>query len=351
MTPLTLVIPRHNYLIVATKVSGTLIGCTLLLLSGWVFGFAEIPDSSLQSGVQQARRATVGVLQPGEDSTRQGNKSHFIMRGTGFHLRDGYIVTARHVAEQDEAGRRALAQHIRVLTTDLDEVPATFIGVNTFLDIALYRMPQEVAGRLPNIPIATSEPAPGDEVFTVGYPLGWGPAMAFGRIGNPATFLPTVETRLLQIDLSVCAGNSGGGLFNARGELIGVMHAMIQTTTGRADHPCSPLAFAAPGSLVNRVAGALIQGEPLAFSKLGTALTSVQLGTRWRVAVSEANGPAKDAGLKKGDVFLAIDDVEIADGAQLKNYLIERTAPGQRVTVRVLRDGKEQVLQVTLGKA
>jgi len=175
--------------------------------------------------------------------------------------------------------------------------------------------------------------------------------MAFGRIGNPATFLPTVETRLLQIDLSVCAGNSGGGLFNARGELIGVMHAMIQTTTDRADHPCSPLAFAAPGSLVNRVAGALIQGEPLAFSKLGTALTSVQLGTRWRVAVSEANGPAKDAGLKKGDVFLAIDDVEIADGAQLKNYLIERTAPGQRVTVRVLRDGKEQVLQVTLGKA
>ena len=273
------------------------------------------------------------------------------MRGTGFHLRDGYIVTARHVAEQDEAGRRALAQHIRVLTTDLDEVPATFIGVNTFLDIALYRMPQEVAGRLPNIPIATSEPVPGDEVFTVGYPLGWGPAMAFGRIGNPATFLPTVETRLLQIDLSVCAGNSGGGLFNARGELIGVMHAMIQTTTDRADHPCSPLAFAAPGSLVNRVAGALIQGEPLAFSKLGTALTSVQLGTRWRVAVSEANGPAKDAGLKKGDVFLAIDDVEIADGAQLKNYLIERTAPGQRVTVRVLRDGKEQVLQVTLGKA
>lgn len=66
MTPLTLVIPRHNYLIVATKVGGTLIGCTLLLLSGWVFGFAEIPDSSLQSGVQQARRATVGVLQPGE---------------------------------------------------------------------------------------------------------------------------------------------------------------------------------------------------------------------------------------------------------------------------------------------
>jgi serine protease Do len=313
--------------------------------------FAENRDRRPLQGLQQAKRATVGIFQPGEEAQRQGGKAHFVMRGTGLHLRDGYILTARHVAEQDEAGRRALAKQITVLTADLDEGPATLVGMNVFLDLAVYRLSDDLSSRLPSVSVAAKDPDAGDEVFTIGYPLGWGPAMAFGRIGNPNTFLPTVETRLFQIDLSVCAGNSGGGLFNAEGELIGVMHAMIQTTSDRGEQPCSPLAFASPGTLVQRVASALIDGEQPGFSKLGTALTAVRLGTRWRVAVAEANGPARDGGVQKGDVLLAIDSTDIADGAQLKNYLIERTVPGQKVAVRVLREGKEQVLHVTLGKS
>lgn len=314
-------------------------------------GMAESETRRPLTGIQQAKRATVGVLQPGEDAQRQGGKANFVMRGTALHLRDGYLLTARHVAEQDEAGRRALAKQITVLTADLDEVSATLVGVNAFLDLAVYRLSQDMAGRLPNLSVAPSDPDAGEEVFTVGYPLGWGPAIAFGRIGNPSTFLPTVDTRLFQIDLSVCAGNSGGGLFNARGELIGIMHAMIQTTTDRGEQPCSPLAFASPGTLVHRVASALISGEQPGFSKLGTALTAVRMGTRWRVAVAEANGPARDGGVQKGDVLLAIEYTDIADGAQLKNYLIERTVPGQRVVLRVLREGKEHILHVTLGKS
>ena len=312
---------------------------------------AEKPGSQLPSGIQQAKRATVGVLQPGEDAQRQGGKAHVVMRGTALHLRDGYLLTARHVAEQDEIGRRALAKQITVLTADLDEVSATLVGVNAFLDFAVYRLPADMSTRLPDVSVAPNDPDAGEEVFTIGYPLGWGPAIAFGRIGNPGTFLPTVETRLFQIDLSVCAGNSGGGLFNTKGELIGIMHAMIQTTSDRGEQPCSPLAFAAPGTLVHRVASALIKGEQPGFSKLGTALTAVRMGTRWRVAVAEANGPARDGGVQKGDVLLAIDTTDIADGAQLKNYLIERTVPGQRVQVRILREGKEQVLPVTLGQS
>jgi serine protease Do len=323
----------------------------LMLLIGPALGVAESPDHRSPSGIQQAKRATLGVLQPGEDAQRQGGKAHFVMRGTALHLRDGYLLTARHVAEQDEAGRRALAKQITVLTADLDEVPATFVGMNAFLDLAVYRLPHDMSGRLPNVSVAPSDPEPGEEVFTIGYPLGWGPAIAFGRNGNPSTFLPTVDTRLFQIDLSVCAGNSGGGLFNARGELIGIMHAMIQTTSERGEQPCSPLAFASPGPLVHRVASALIHGEQPSFSKLGTALTAVRMGTRWRVAVAEANGPAREGGVQKGDVLLAIDNTDIADGAQLKNYLIERTAPGQQIALRVLREGQERVLHVTLGKS
>ena len=323
----------------------------LMMLVGPTFGMAESQDRRTPIGIQEAKRATLGVLQPGEDAQRQGGKAHFVMRGTALHLRDGYLLTARHVAEQDEAGRRALAKQITVLTADLDEVSATLVGVNAFLDLAVYRLPHDMSGRLPNLSVPPSDPEPGEEVFTIGYPLGWGPAIAFGRIGNPSTFLPTVDTRLFQIDLSVCAGNSGGGLFNARGELIGIMHAMIQTTSDRGEQPCSPLAFASPGQLVHRVTSALINGEQPGFSKLGTALTSVRMGTRWRVAVAEANGPAREGGVQKGDVLLAIENTDIADGAQLKNYLIERTVPGQQVALRVLREGKEHVLHVTLGKS
>jgi serine protease Do len=335
-----------------THQHGRAIVASVLLLLIWpTIGMAAGQDRRSPTGIQQAKRATLGVLQPGEDAQRQGGKAHFVMRGTALHVHDGYLLTARHVAEQDEAGRRALAKQITVLTADLDEVSAALVGVNAFLDLAVYRLPQEMLGRLPNVSIAPSDPEPGEEVFTIGYPLGWGPAIAFGRIGNPSTFLPTVDTRLFQINLSVCAGNSGGGLFNARGELIGIMHAMIQTTSDRGEQPCSPLAFASPGQLVHRVTSALINGEQPGFSKLGTALTAVRMGTRWRVAVAEANGPAREGGVQKGDVLLAIENTDIVDGAHLKNYLIERTIPGQQVALRVLREGKEHLLHVTLGKS
>lgn len=334
----------------AFGVMSLLVG-VLALLTAPAYGIGENQVNHPPTGIQQAKRGTVGVLQPGEEAQRQGGRAHFVMRGTAFHLRDGYLLTARHVAEQDEAGRRALAKQITVLTADLDEVSAALVGVNAFLDLAVYRLPQDMSGRLPNVSVASGDPDPGEEVFTIGYPLGWGPAIVFGRIGNPNTFLPTVDTRLFQIDLSVCAGNSGGGLFNAKGELLGIMHAMIQTTSDRGEQPCSPLAFATPGTLVQRVATALINGEQPGFSKLGTALTAVRMGTRWRVAVAEANGPAREGGVQKGDVLVAIEDTDIADGAQLKNYLIERTIPGQQVTLRVLREGKEHVLHVTLGKS
>src|SRR6476661_154881 len=76
----------------------------LIIVACATFAMAESRGQSL-IGIQQAKRATVGVLQPGDDAQRVGVKAHFVMRGTALHLRDGYLLTARHVAEQDEAGR------------------------------------------------------------------------------------------------------------------------------------------------------------------------------------------------------------------------------------------------------
>ena len=173
--------------------------------------------------------------------------------------------------------------------------------------------------------------------------------MAFGRLGNTNTFLQTVETRLIQADLSACNGNSGGGLFNAQGEIVGIMHAIIQTEKDETQAHCSRMTFAIPGILAERIVNAALAGKPLTFSKLGIHMTSVKDGTKWRMAVKDVADPAKAAGIQKHDILLAIEDTEILDAAQLKNYLIERTAPGQEVSVKVRRIDADMTFHVVLG--
>ncbi|TAJ27638.1 MAG: PDZ domain-containing protein, partial [Nitrospirae bacterium] len=259
-------------------------------------------------------------------------------------------VTAQHAVTRTEEGEKVIPQQITILTADLDEFPALLTGVNAFVDLAVYQVSGEAAQRgVAPAPFADKEPEPGDEVFTVGYPLGRGPVVGFGRIGSLNTYLPTVESRLLQIDMSACSGNSGGGLFSAKGEIVGVVHAVILTETVQGQGGCSRFAFAVPGRLVHRTMTALIQGAPPSFSRLGLHLSAAKLGTRWRVAVADLDGPALEAGIQKGDILLSIESLEITDAAQLKTYLIERTVPGQRVAIRVLRGNHEHLLFVTLG--
>ncbi len=78
-------------------------------------------------------------------------------------------------------------------------------------------------------------------------------------------------------------------------------------------------------------------------------LTTVKDGTKFRVAAKDVLEPAKTAGIQKHDILLAIEDTEIFDGAQLKNYLIERTTPGQRVSVKVRRTDADLTFHVVLG--
>ena len=298
--------------------------------------------------VEKAKHGTVGIL---TQSTQPDGKA-FSVRGSGIYLGDGYVLTARHATKRQGAGTATDPPHVSVIAGTLEEAPAALVGVNQFLDVALYRISQEkVPHGLVARTFSQTEALPGERVFTVGYPLGWGPAISYGYIGNPNTFLQTVQSRLLQVDLSACSGNSGGGLFNTRGEIVGLVHAIIQTETVREERRCSRFAFAVPGPLVRKIVEALKQGKPFHFSKLGLQLTSVKFENRWRMAVAQATGPARRAGFKKGDVLLSIDDQPIDSASQLKTYVIERTRPLQPVSIRILRQRKEKVLRVILGKA
>jgi serine protease Do len=314
-------------------------------------GHAEPSDRQPATAIEQAMRATVGILAETPAERESGFQGRLSIRGSGVHLRDGYIMTARHAVERDQGSKKVLPNDIFVLTADLAELPAHLVGGSAYLDIVLYRIGETHRDQLRVAsPFADTEALAGDQVFTVGYPLGWGPAVAYGRIGNPSTFLPTADARLLQADLSACSGNSGGGLFNAVGELVGIMHAIIKTE-GQGDQRCSRLAFAVPAILAQRIAGALAEGRQPAFSRLGIQMAQIRVGTRWRVTVGEASGPAKAGGVQKGDVLVAINETDITDAAQLKNYLMERTTPGQTVTLRVLRGDQELRLSITLAGA
>ena len=309
---------------------------------------------SIQShdSIERAKLATVGVLRHATDSSYQTAQSQFAIRGSGVHLGEGYILTARHVVERQEGGKTEIPQTIHIVTGELVEHSADLIGVNVFLDLVLYRfLPNKEVGALPFVSFGKGEPGQGDEVFTVGYPLGWGPALAFGRLGNPQTFLPTAQSRLMQVDLSACSGNSGGGLFNEHGDLVGLVHAIIQTESDENERRCSRFAFAVPGPSVEKIVTALKAGKSLRFPKLGIRMNVVKVGQQWRVAVAKAKGPARKAGVRKNDVLLAIDKTPITSAAQLKSYLIEQTIPGQIIELRVLRDQTEKVLKVMLGKA
>src|SRR3972149_1338661 len=289
-----------------------------------------------QGSFAHAKQATVGILEDTQVQRTPEKPGKILVRGTGFHLRDGYIITAQHAAETHNLSTgTAIPKHVRILTMDLHELPADLVGDSGFMDVVLYRIGEPHRAKLTaTTAFASGDVASGMEVFTVGYPLGWGPTMAFGRLGNTNTFLQTVETRLIQADLSACSGNSGGGLFNAQGEIVGIMHAIIQTEKDETQAHCSRMAFAIPGILAERIVNAALAGKPLIFSKLGIHMTSVKDGTKWRPVVKDVSEPAKAAGIQKHDVLLTIEDTEILDAAQLKNYLIERTTPGQKVAVR-----------------
>lgn len=327
---------------------------TVLMLASLAFlaGLYPVDATAIDPArLEHAKLATIGVLEDTQDQRTPDKPGKILVRGTGFHLRDGYIVTARHAAEKQDATTGTIIQkQIRILTTDLHELSADLVGDSAFMDVVVYRVTEAHRPKLQAaVAFAAGDVQPGQEVFTVGYPMGWGPTMSFGHLGNTNTFLQTVDTRLIQADVAACSGNSGGGLFNEKGEVVGIMHAIIQTERDDSTAHCSRMAFAIPALLAERIVTAALDGKPLTFSKMGIHMVAVKDGTRWRMAVKDVMEPAKSAGIQKHDVIIAVDDTDIQDAAHLKNYLIERTKPGQQVSVKVRRIDTNLTFTVTLG--
>ena len=263
---------------------------------------------------------------------------------------DGYILTCAHVVDG--------ASTITVTINDKDYT-ATLVGEDTTSDIAVIKI--DADGLTPATVGDSDSLKVGQSVMAVGNPLGeLGGTVTGGMISalnRSVTIQGTSSTNtmsLIQMDASVSPGNSGGGLFNMNGELIGIVNAKSSSSDAEG------LGFAIPINDAIKVAEELLQngyvtGRPylgISYLAVTDAQTAQQLGVNsYGVYIMEVvkGGPAEQAGLKAGDRIVSIDGTEIASKDDL-GTLMQKHAAGDTLSITVARDGQMQTVSVTLGE-
>ena len=263
---------------------------------------------------------------------------------------DGYILTCAHVVDG--------ASTITVTIGDKDYT-ATLVGEDTTSDIAVIKI--DADGLTPATVGNSDSLKVGQSVMAVGNPLGeLGGTVTGGMISalNRSVTIQgssSVNTMsLIQMDASVSPGNSGGGLFNMNGELIGIVNAKSSSSDAEG------LGFAIPINDAIKVAQELLEngyvtGRPyLGITYLGVedAQTAAQLGVNaYGVYVVEVvkGGPAERAGLQSGDRIVSIDGTEIASKDDL-GTLMQKHAAGDTLNITIARNGQMQTVSVTLGE-
>ena len=263
---------------------------------------------------------------------------------------DGYILTCAHVVDG--------ASTITVTIGDKDYT-ATLVGEDTTSDIAVIKI--DADGLTPATVGNSDGLKVGQSVMAVGNPLGeLGGTVTGGMISalNRSVTIQgssSVNTMsLIQMDASVSPGNSGGGLFNMNGELIGIVNAKSSSSDAEG------LGFAIPINDAIKVAQELLEngyvtGRPylgITYLAVTDAQTASQLGVNaYGVYVVEVvkGGPAEKAGLQAGDRIVSVDGTEIASKDDL-GTLMQKHAAGDTLSITIARDGQMQTVNVTLGE-
>lgn len=266
--------------------------------------------------------------------------------GSGFVIsEDGYVVTNNHVIEG--------ADEITIEFFSGEELKAKVIGTDPNTDIALLKV--EASQPLPFVVFGDSNAARvGDWVVAMGNPLGQGFSVSAGIVSARNRALSGTYDDYLQTDAAINRGNSGGPLFNMDGEVIGVNTAILSPNGGSIG-----IGFSMASNVVTRVVDQLQEFGETRRGWLGVRIQDVTEdiaeGIEGLEAASGAlitdvpDGPAKDAGLKTGDVIMQFDGVDVADTRGLVRQ-VGNSPVGATVRVTVLRDGKSQIIKVTLGR-
>lgn len=278
-----------------------------------------------------------------------GQNSSAAVSGSGFIIaEDGYILTNYHVIEY-------AFEHeydVTVMLHDGTVYTASIVGVEESNDIAVLKI--DASGLTPVTFGDSSALSVGDEVYAVGNPLGELEfSMTFGRVSALDRLITTEENELginmFQFDAAVNSGNSGGPVYNAKGEVVGIVTAKYSSTGVEG------LGFAVPMSDAADIASDLITKGYVT----GKAYMGVQLDQRFTAVFSryyglpmgayvsyvERGSCAEQAGIQSGDIITAIGEIQVKSYSDVNNAL-RRFSAGENTTISVYRSGNEMQLEI-----
>lgn len=278
------------------------------------------PDTQIEEAIEKRGRALYRM--------RQALASGVLIS------EDGYILTNHHVI--------ALVRNIRVALWDGRSVPAKIVGSDPATDLAVLKI--DLTG-LPTAPIAENPIVRvGDVVLAIGNALGLSHTVTMGIVS--ATGRNDLKSLLfedyIQTDAAINTGNSGGALINARGELIGINTRQVNSALGAQN-----IGFAIPIALARNVMNQIIDYGTVRRGWLGAAFSDIRPerqadGSKLRrgigVLAVTRDGPAWSAGIRQGDVIIALDGETVDDASQFLLAISQRQPDGQ-VELEVMRDG------------
>jgi len=267
--------------------------------------------------------------------------------GSGFIIdQDGYIVTNNHVVEN--------ADKIKVKLTNGQEYEATIVGRDSKTDIALLK-----AEDLKNVSVVqvgdSDKIKVGQWVVAIGSPFGLehtvtaGIVSAKGRVIGSGPYDDFIQT-----DASINPGNSGGPLVNMQGEVVGINTAIVSRGGGNVG-----IGFAIPINMARGIISQLQTTGSVTRGWLGVTIQDVTPELAEYYGLKEAKGaivgevfegdPADQAGIQPKDVIVSVDGKTIEDSRDLSRVIAE-TKVGEKVTIQVLRNGKERTFRIKIAK-
>ena len=273
--------------------------------------------------------------------------------GSGFIVSaDGFVVTNNHVITAEGQGE---VESITVTMPDGTEYPAKLIGRDAASDLAVLKITTPKA--LPFVKFGDSRNARvGDWVIAIGNPFGLGGTVTSGIISAVYrnTGSGSAYDRYLQTDAAINRGNSGGPMFDMKGQVIGINNAIFSPTGGSVG-----IGFAIPAETAAPIVERLKQGQSIERGYLGVRIQALNEDLADSVGVAHNKGefvqtvepgqPAANAGIRAGDVVVRVDGKEVTR-EQTLSFIVANVAPGKRIPIELIRDGKRLTVTAVVGK-